>query len=247
MNRTNRRPKTVDCVRSAKVGAADYRAQGAAYHRSMTRMRPTVIACLLAVAAALSASNPVSADCDGPFPEFRNLVKTAKTIVIGDVVAVQRGGAWDPVNGGVSSRFTLQIAYVLRGSSDPVVQINDMPTSECASVVGARLGDRIAIAYDGAEFDRTAGVNMVAWIDAVPPPGFGPGGASQAETMSVDDAFALVGQVVPPPASPEPAPALAMSPDSLILPGLIAAILVAALAISVPLRRRLAAGDIDAR
>lgn len=254
-------PKSVGCVRFAKVGADVYHAQVVAYHRSMptgallrhvedgsmTRIQLIVTACLLAITAALSASHPVVADCDGPFPEFRKLVKTAKTIVIGDVVAVQRGGAWDPVDGGVSSRFTLQIAYILRGSSEPVVQINDLQTSGCAPVIGARLGDRIAIAYDGAEFDRTAGVNMVAWIDAVPPPAFGPGGASQAETLSVEDAFALIGQAVPPPASPEPSPAPAVPSESPILPVLIGAILVAALAFTVALRRRFAAGDIDAR
>ena len=213
----------------------------------MTRIELTVFAGLVAIGALLAGSHPVLADCDGPFPAFRQLVKSAKTIVIGDVVAVSRGGAWDAVDGGVSSRFTLKIAFLLRGSSDATIEVDDLPTTQCASVVGARLGDRIALAVDGSAFDRPSGVNMVAWIDAVPPPGFGPGSISQADTFSVNEVFALIGQEMPSPRDPESPPVGAEPSQSLILPGLLAATLVGAIAFAALVRRRVHAGDIAGR
>ncbi len=219
-------------------------------HGSMTRTLSIVLAGvfagLITTATSLAAPRPVRADCDGPFPEFRELVRSAKTIVIGDVVAIERGGAWDPVDEGVSSRFTLQIAHVVRGSSHPVVTIADMPTTRCASVIGARLGDRIALAIDGSAFDRASDVNMVAWIDAVPPPGFGPGAANPADTVSVEEVFALVGQELPAPQSAEGAPVEATS-SSLTVLGVLAVSLVGVVVVVVLLGRRRHAGDIGLR
>lgn len=217
---------------------------------SMTRMLAVVLAGvfagLTATATSLAAPRPVRADCDGPFPEFGDLVRSAKTIVIGDVVAIERGGAWDPLDEGVSSRFSLQIAHVVRGSSHPVVRIDDMPTTRCASVIGARLGDRIALAVDGSAFDRSDGVNMVAWIDAVPPPGFGPRAANPADTFSVEDVFALVGRELPAPQSAEGAPAEATSSPLTVL-GVLAVSLVGVVVVAALLGRRRHAGDIGAR
>jgi hypothetical protein len=71
------------------------------------------------------------------------------------------------------------VAYVLRGSPDAVIEVDDLPTQPCAGVVGARRGDRIAIAVDGLALESRIKVNMVAWINSVPPPGFGPGSISK--------------------------------------------------------------------
>jgi hypothetical protein len=157
-------------------------------------------------------TRPAAAECDGPFPDFRKLTRTAERIVIGDVVELRGGGAWDPLEGGIASRFTLQIRYVVRGDSPAVVEIKDLPTQPCASVVGVRLGDRIALALGGLDFQPPKRVNMVAWIDAVPPDGFGPGTISEASNLSVAEVYALVG-LTPPPEGVASSPA-ATVPDA---------------------------------
>lgn len=195
-----------------------------------------IVVATLALLAGMALADPTLAECDGPYPSFRDLTKTATTIVVGDVVAVQPGGAWDPIDNGVASRFTLRIGYVLRGEAEPLVEIKDLPTQPCAAVVGARLGDRIALAIGGTDFEPPQKVNMVAWIDAVPPPGFGPDGMSQAETYSLDGLFALVGVAplqtsepsVPAPAAESPASG---SESTGLFVALIAAVLVAAVAV----------------
>ena len=192
--------------------------------RCMNLTRVLFLASTLAVTLAVTRASPVTAECDGPYPDFNEVVQTAKTIVIGEVVALERGGARDPIDQGVSSRFTLQVVHVLRGSSNEVVTIADMPTQPCAAVIGARFGDRIALAVDGVAFTTRVKANMVAWIDAVPPPGFGPGSMSQAETYSVAEVFALVGQEVPPTATAAPAEIRESAPPSPLVPMLAAAV-----------------------
>lgn len=198
--------------------------------QAVRRVGSATLAGVLAI-AFVAAAHPVAAECDGPFPSFREVVKTARTIVIGDVVAVDRGGAWDPIDGGLSSRFTLQIVYVVRGASGAVVRIDDMPTQQCAPVIGARLGDRVALAVDGLAFTPPVAANMIAWIDVIPPAEFGPGSMSPADTYTVDEVFALTGQQVPQP----PAPAETSFP----WPVLLAAILVAVILLIALTRRRL--------
>ena len=170
--------------------------------------RTLISAAFLALATVLGvASESVLAECDGPYPDFRKLTRTAERIVIGDVVELQPGGAWDPLEAGIASRFTLQVRHVVRGESQAVIAIRDLPTQPCAGVVGARLGDRIALAIGGLDFEPPMRVNMVAWIDSVPPDGFGPGSISQASSLSVAEVYALVG--LNPPVEeglPSPAP-----------------------------------------
>jgi hypothetical protein len=199
-----------------------------------TRWGAFAVAVTLATAAFVGRPAPVTAECDGPFPSFRELTKTAATIVVGHVVAVHPGGAWDPLQGGVASRFTLGVEYVLRGQSPAFAEIDDLPTQPCASVIGARLGDQIALAIGGRAFEPPVPANMVAWIDAVPPPGFGGDVISPAESYSLDAVFALVG--MEPPASIAPdAPAAIVAPATTVVPlgGVIAALLVVIAALLV--------------
>lgn len=165
-----------------------------------------VVATALGLGSSLAAGpRPAAAECDGPYPDFRKLTATATTILIGDVVEVRGGGGWDPADAGVSSRFTLQVRYVLRGDSPEFVAVKDLPTQPCAPIIGARHGDRIALALDGLDYEPPMKVNMIAWIDAPPPPGFGDESASRGLTLSVADVYALVG-LEPPAASAAGAP-----------------------------------------
>jgi hypothetical protein len=187
---------------------------GAMSHRPRRSLaRVTGAGALLALATVLGvASESVLAECDGPYPDFRRLTRTAERIVIGDVVELHPGGAWDPLEAGIASRFTFQVRHVVRGESQAVVEIKDLPTQPCAGVVGVRLGDRIALAIGGLDFEPPMRVNMVAWIESVPPEGFGPGSISQAATLSVAEVYALVG-LNPPAEEGLPSPA-ATVPDS---------------------------------
>lgn len=146
---------------------------------------------LVAIAAAAALSfpvAPVSAECIGPDPSFRGALPTAQRVVIGDVIAVHSGGSWDPAEfGGLSSRFTLRVRYVPRGSAPAQMEIVDLPTQPCAEMVIVRKGDRIALLFDGTDFTPPVQVNVAAWIRGTPQdfPG--------VETTTVREVYMLLG------------------------------------------------------
>lgn len=200
---------------------------------------------LLAMAGLTSLTAPVrvAADCDGPMPEFDKVVRTAQTIVIGEVVAVHPGGAWDPAFGGIASRFTLKIEHLIRGAADEIVEVKDLPSQPCSSVIGARLGDRIALAVNGTAFTPPVQANMIAWIDGPPPPDFGGGDPAGPRSYSVEQVYALAGSE-PPPASADPSPATSLdgvaaatSSDPPILLGVGVALMLVVLVLGVVILR----------
>jgi hypothetical protein len=111
--------------------------------------------------------------------------------VIGEVV----GGFPEPVGpqDGRTSRFTLRGLSVLDGDRPMDIDVTDLQSQQCAGYVIARLGDRIAIAFDGHEFGQV--VNAVAWLEGQPPDLVG------IESTTVRAVYALVGRV-PPAARP---------------------------------------------
>lgn len=108
------------------------------------------------------------AECDGPVPSFRKALGNAQQIVIGDVIAVRRGGLLEPQADGRSSRFTLRVRHVLRGEAPKLMDIRDLVTQPCAGSIVARPGDRIAIAFDAIAFTPPMVVNSAAWIRGEP-------------------------------------------------------------------------------
>jgi hypothetical protein len=157
------------------------------------------------VAAVLAGSaTPVVAECDGPIPSFRDALSTAGRIVIGDVTAVHRGGLVEPGPDGESSRFTLAVRYVLRGEASAEIEIRDLATQPCAPGVQARVGDRIAIAFDATAFTPPIQVNTVAWVRGATPAYW------EVERITVAETFRLLGRTAPdtatvaPARSPEP-------------------------------------------
>ncbi len=168
------------------------------------RWRLALVA-IVAVAALSVAVAPVAAECDGPYPSFREALPTAQRVVIGDVIAVHSGGSWSPAAfGGLSSRFTLRVRYVPRGSAPAQMEIVDLPTQPCAEMVIVREGDRIALLFDGTAFTPPVQVNVAAWIRGTPQdfPG--------VETTSVREVYRLLGLDPPdtstaPPGSPQDA------------------------------------------
>ncbi len=143
-----------------------------------------------AIAALLLAATvgPVGAEVEGPgTPSFWKVLSTARQVVIGDVVAVQSGGLVDPSADGRSSRFTLQVRYVLRGTAQSTMEIWNLPSQRRDEVVSARQGDRIALALDGTDFSPPIPANAVAWIKGEPP-------GSDYETVDVGEVFEVVGR-----------------------------------------------------
>jgi hypothetical protein len=173
--------------------------------RSATRALGRLIALgaftMFAVAALTAATTrPVIASCDGPIPSFRQFAATSPRILIGRVTAVDSTAQWRD-DEGRSSRFTLDVEYVVRGESSIVIDVRDAAFLPCADhIIIARVGDRIALAFDvpGLMGDETVST-IPAWISGTPMPWGG------AETITVREVFSLVGKAVPPATSTEAA------------------------------------------
>lgn len=98
---------------------------------------PKVALTAPALASALGVVQPanVAAECDGPFPAFRKVAATAELVVLGDVVSIERGGALDPLENGVSSVFarcmcaTCFAVRHLRSCRSATFQLNRVPPS----------------------------------------------------------------------------------------------------------------------
>ena len=156
---------------------------------------------MIAVAALTAATaRPVYASCDGPIPPFREFAATSPRILIGRVTAVDSTAPWRD-DQGRSSRFTLDVEYVVRGESSISIDVRDAAFLPCADhIIIARVGDRIALAFDvpGLMGDETVST-IPAWISGTPMPW------GVAETITVREVFSLVGKAVPPATSTETA------------------------------------------
>jgi hypothetical protein len=151
----------------------------------------------IAILGGLGFAGGAAAECDGPPPPFDETIASAKQILIGDVIAI------DPANDageGRSRRFTLQVSDVVRGQAAAQLDMDDVPTQPCASVIIAALGDRIAVAFNGTAFTPQIEVNAVAWIAGQPPVGF------EATTIENVHKLAGVPMPAPGPAAPKPDP-----------------------------------------
>ena len=102
------------------------------------------------------------AECDGPIPDFRDVVRSATKVFIGDVIAVD-----NPDPDGFGARFTIKVGYVLRGRVHHwPMEIRDLRGSPCSGNIEASKGQRIALALDGSGLvgGRSATINSVAYI-----------------------------------------------------------------------------------
>ena len=167
---SNRR-RLVELVTPVLVGrpSADPRGALSLHPRSLDRAVRIAALPALVVAWLIAGAAPVGAECDGPIPSFRAVAATAKRVVIGEVVAVHPSELTAEGADGRSSRFTLRVTDVPRGRAPKTMEIDDLPTQPCASIVVARVGDRLAIAFDAIDFEPPVRVNTAAWIRGVPP------------------------------------------------------------------------------
>lgn len=188
---------------------------------SISRRARLSIASTVAMLLLAAAVAPVGAEIEYAPASFRAVLSTARQIVIGDVVAVQGGGQVDPSVDGRSSRFTLQIRYVLRGAAPTVMEIWNLPSQRRDAVVSARQGDRIALALDGTDSAAAFRANAVAWVKGEP-------SGSDFETVDVGEVFAIAGRdpadsSIYPPGIP---PWAALLMPSLLVVGSLVALLI---------------------
>lgn len=159
------------------------------------------VAVAIALAASLPMARPVLAECDGPFPSFRNAAATASRIVVG---RVSSGVVDSSRTDGRTSRFVLEGWFVREGDAPAREVVMDLAAQPCAGPIVARNGDVIAIAFGGRDFSPALTVNAVAWVAGVPPPIVG------IETITLSEVYTLAGITPPaatfdvPPRSAEP-------------------------------------------
>jgi hypothetical protein len=129
------------------------------------------LAASLASATALSlmfvlwSAGAALAECPqvDRWPSFAEVAPSARTIVVGTIV--------DARGQDISSRMTLHVDRVLRGSTGDSIQLHSfrsgIPPVLCPgdAVLWGRLGDRFAIALDGRVDGVSGRVNAVAILN----------------------------------------------------------------------------------
>lgn len=119
----------------------------------------------------LSTAAPAAAECSqlDTWPSFREAARTAKRIIVGEVVA---GYSYDSTDR--ATQFRLRVDELLRGLSDPVIDFRDGVYSGEAticpgdSILRVRIGDVIAFAFDARLSGSSNPVLTVAYVRGNP-------------------------------------------------------------------------------
>ncbi len=116
-------------------------------------------------------------------PSFTRAVEDADRIIIGTVT--------DAASADYAPVFVLEIQVTLRGEPAASTMVTNLVSNPvCGTLVLARNGDRIAIAFNGQDFSPPATVNAVAYLAGTPP-------ASDIEILTEDAIRHLVDGGVP--------------------------------------------------
>jgi hypothetical protein len=163
----------------------------------------TAVVILSVAAATLAASGPVLGECSSnsanTWPAFEQVAPRAETVIVGRVV---RSAAHDrdPLDNPHTTVFTVKVEDVLRGKAPATIEFNGLRsgvplrgerTCRQSSVLYAKLGDRIAVAFGGRIPGVKGPVTTAAWIEGLPnnaiaDPGLG--------TMDLNDVRRLMGR-----------------------------------------------------
>lgn len=165
-------------------------------------MRRAALA-FLVVAAPLVTARPAFGACDGPIPSFREVVRSAETVIVGTVVSVDPTPD-DPA--GYASVFGLRVDHVLRGRSDPLVTIDHLALSPCSTQLKVPMGATIALALDGHAFTPPMDVNAPAFVSGRSYESTQPRALSEPETATLAEVYQLVGVPLPSTATATPSP-----------------------------------------
>lgn len=166
----------------------------------------------LVIGLLLVTSRPAGAACDGPIPSFREVVRSAETVIVGTVVSVNPTPDDPP---GYASVFELRVDHVLRGHSDPQVTIDRLVLSPCSVHLRVPIGAMIALALDGQAFTPPMDVNAPAFIQGRSYESTQPRSLSEPETATLAEVFDLAG--VPLPSTATAAPQYPVSLAGLVL------------------------------
>jgi hypothetical protein len=125
--------------------------------------------------------------CDDPVPDFREVVRSASRVFIGDVTSVE-----NPGTDGFGSQFTVRVGDVLRGRVHRwPMEIRDLQGSPCSPDITAAHGERIALALDGT-VDVGGGpvrANSIAYITGDAPASW----AGSDPRIPYDEVYRLAG------------------------------------------------------
>ena len=134
-----------------------------------------------ALAASLVTAVPALGECGlqvNEFPSYTKVAPTADRVIIGTVL----GDLTEP--GETDGSFLLRVDEVLRGQAPDTLKVSGLksglplhgsPACRGGAYLQARLGDVLAIAFDG-RFAGQHDVNTVAWIEGRPGRDLVPGG-----------------------------------------------------------------------
>lgn len=128
----------------------------------MQRLTRLVGVAIVSSYLLVASPGPALAECDGPIPDFRVVVRSASRVFIGDVTAVDNPGP-----DGFASRFTILVRYVLRGRVHRwPMTIRDLRGSPCSPDIQVTKGQRVALALDGKGRvgGQSASLNSVAYV-----------------------------------------------------------------------------------
>lgn len=123
-----------------------------------------VVSATLVLWTVLGSNHTALAECTtlDRWPSFRDTAGSAHRIVVGHVTSAAGGGP--------NNRFTLRIDEVLRGSAPADMEFfrfkSGLRLTECPkdSVLRARLGDKLAIAFGALVPGRPGDINAVAFL-----------------------------------------------------------------------------------
>ena len=194
-----------------------------------------VIGPLLAWFALLGgAAGPVAAECTrlDPWPSFREAVRTADRIVVGEVNDSYKVASGDHTVTYVVAQgqdmllFDLRVIEVVRGRSAPVLEFREpvrsgAPLKFCQdSHLYVNAGDVIALAFDARVASYPRPVLAVAWLSSTPDPFTMPG----VERLTIDDVRLLAGAPATDIDEPAPIPARSIPLIPLLVAGLFGAL-----------------------
>ncbi len=167
--------------------------------RSSLNVVRVVAALALAGGAAAVAAPAASASCDGPMVPFERAATSARTIVVGEVTALDAGER--PDADGRATHFTLRVQYVLRGHAAASMHVRGLAYLPCADhVIRVGKGDRIGLAIGARDFQPRISFSSATWIRGDPAP------PADVPTMTLAAVFKAAGLAPPGTATAVAAP-----------------------------------------
>ncbi len=133
-------------------------------------LRRIAVAAWLYASVLLAVPTPAAAECGryDPWPSFRDVAPSAKTVVSGEVVTAHRSDSADR-----AIIFDVRVDEVYRGDAPAVLRVDALRTGLPAyycdqSYLRTYVGNVIALALDGRVDGFDGPVNTVAWLEGRP-------------------------------------------------------------------------------